>query len=297
MLTASLPLFDLILSERIMKILLIGHSVFDTILRNDMTINSPGGIFYSARQIKLLCSDDDELFLLTQTDNNTKEYFLPVYSKFNCDFIEEVDAIPAVKLIVDDKNERREIYSNRTSKLSIDKIDFSKFDAILINMITGNDINQDDLKFIRSKTSAIILFDVHTLSRPMDENGERIFTVIENFSEWAKNIDILQSNQNEFNTLGKFDSEYDRARYLLQQGVKIILLTKGDLGAKIFYWKDDEMMSYFISANIIVNPNTVGCGDIFGASFFYNYIRNRNVYQSLSFAINKTEDFLKEKVG
>jgi sugar/nucleoside kinase (ribokinase family) len=297
MLTASLPIFDLILSERIMKILLIGHSVFDTILRNDMTINSPGGIFYSAQQIQLLCSDDDELFLLTQTDNNTKEYFLPVYSKVNCEFIENVDAIPEVKLIVDDKNERREIYSNRTSKLSIDKIDFSKFDAILINMITGNDINPDDLKFIRSKTSAIILFDVHTLSRPMDENGERIFTVIENFSEWAKNIDILQANQNEFNTLGKFDSEYDRARYLLQQGVKIILLTKGDLGAKIFYWKNDEMMSYFISANKIVNPNTVGCGDIFGASFFYNYIRNRNVYQSLSFAINKTEDFLKEKVG
>lgn len=279
-----------------MKILLIGHSVFDTIVSNDMTINSPGGIFYSARQILLLSSNDDELFLLTQSDDSTKEYFLPVYSKFNCDFIEQVDAIPAVKLIIDDKKERREIYANISSKLNIDKIDFSKFDAILINMITGNDINPDDLKFIRVNTSAFIFFDVHTLSRPMNENGERIFTIVENISEWSKNIDILQANENEFNTLGKFDTEYDRAKSLLQQGVKIILLTKGVLGAKIFFLKNNEMMSYFISANKIVNENTVGCGDVFGASFFYNYIRNRNVYQSLSFAINKTEDFLKEKV-
>jgi sugar/nucleoside kinase (ribokinase family) len=280
-----------------MKILLIGHSVFDTIISDNMTINSPGGIFYSARQMLLLSSHDDELFLATQSDNNTKEYFLPVYSKFNCEFIEEVDAIPAVKLIVDDKKERREIYANISHKMNIDKIDFSKFDAILINMITGNDINLDDLKFIRAHTSAIIFFDVHTVSRPMNENGERIFTVIEDFSDWAKNIDILQANENEFDTLGEFYSEFNRAKYLLQQGVKIILLTKGVLGAKIFYSKNDEMMSYFIAANKIINANTVGCGDIFGASFFYNYIRSRKVYQSLSFAINKTEDFLKEKVG
>lgn len=278
-----------------MKILLIGHSVFDTIVSNEMTINSPGGIFYSARQMLLLSSSDDELFLLTQSDDSTKEYFLPVYSKFNCDFIEQVITIPAVKLIVDDKKERREFYANISSKLTIDKINFSKFDAILINMITGNDINPDDLKFIRANTSAVIFFDVHTLSRPMNENGERVFTIVENFSEWAKNIDILQANEIEFNTLGKFDSEYDRARNLLQQGVKIILLTKGVLGAKIFYSKNGEMMSYFISADKIMNANTVGCGDVFGASFFYNYIRSRNVYQSLSFAINKTEDFLKEK--
>jgi fructose-1-phosphate kinase PfkB-like protein len=59
--------------------------------------------------------------------------------------------------------------------------------------------------------------------------------------------------------------------------------------------KNDELISYFISARKINKSNTVGCGDVFGASFFYNYIRNRDVYQSLSFAINKTENFLQAK--
>lgn len=279
-----------------MKILLIGHSVFDTILVNEKASNSPGGIFYSAMQIQRLSFNDDELFILTQYDKNTKEYFMPVYSRFDSRFLEEVDAIPSVKLLVNGLNERKEVYGNLPSKLKAENIDFSIFNAILINMITGYDIDLDDLKSIRAKTSAIIYFDVHTLSRPMNKNGERIFKVIKNFDEFARNLDILQANENEFNTLGHFDSEYERAKFMLQQGVKIILLTKGVLGAKIFFWKNDEVMSYFLSAKEINNVNTVGCGDVFGASFFYNYIRNKNVYQSLSFAITKTEEFLREKL-
>jgi len=278
-----------------MKILLIGHSVFDSILTENKTINLPGGIFYSAGQILSLRKEDDELYLLTQSDKNTKEYFAPVFSKYNCQFIEEINAIPSVKLILNNNGERKEIYTNFPLKLKIDKIDFSSFDAILINMITGNDISLDDLKKIRSETSAIIFFDVHTLSRPMNNQGERIHTVIENFDQWAKHIDILQANEIEFSTLGKFNSEKQRALFLLQNGIKIILLTKGILGAKIFYMKNDELISYFISARKINKSNTVGCGDVFGASFFYNYIRNRDVYQSLSFAINKTENFLQAK--
>lgn len=278
-----------------MKILLIGHSVFDTIIDGEFISPSPGGIYYSAQQIYKLSSSEDEIFLVTQIDENTKDYFMPVYSNLKNNFIEMIDTIPSVKLILSNMSERKEIYLNQPTKINIDAIDFSEFNAILINMITGKDIDLKDLKLIRKKTSAIIYFDVHTLSRPMNDSGTRVFSTLENFDEWAENIDILQANENEFNTLGKFDSEYDRARNLLHQGVKIILLTKGVLGAKIFYLKNDEMMSCFISANKISNANTVGCGDVFGASFFYNYIRNRNVYQSLSFAINKTEDFLKEK--
>lgn len=278
-----------------MKILLIGHSVFDTIIDGEFISHSPGGIYYSAQQIYKLSSSEDEIFLATQIDENTKDYFMPVYSNFKNNFIEMIDTIPSVKLILSNITERKEIYLNRPTKINIDAIDFSEFNAILVNMITGKDIDVKDLKSIRKKTSAIIYFDVHTLSRPMNDSGTRVFSTLENFDEWAENIDILQANEKEFNTFGKFNSEYDRARNLLQQGVKIILLTKGVLGAKIFYLKNDEMMSCFISANKLSNANTVGCGDVFGASFFYNYIRNRNVYQSLSFAINKTEDFLKEK--
>lgn len=279
-----------------MKILLIGHSVFDTISNSGYNMYSPGGIFYSANQILNLSAAGDELFLCTQIDDKTSGYYLPVYSKFNIDYLEKVEAIPSVKLLLNDKAERREIYLNISNKLNIEKIKFSDFDAILINMITGTDITLDDMKFIRSNTSALIFFDVHTLSRPLTDSGERVFTTIKNFQDWASEIDILQANENEFETLGNFQSEFDRAKHLLDVGVKIILLTKGVKGSKVYFKKNDEVLSYFFSAKKIISSNTVGCGDTFGATFFYNYIRTKNVYQSLSFATIKTEEFLKERI-
>ncbi|AFH50413.1 PfkB family carbohydrate kinase [Ignavibacterium album JCM 16511] len=278
-----------------MKILLIGHSVFDTICRAGIETHSPGGIFYSANQILKLSSPEDKLFLCTQIDDNTSDYFVPVYSKFDLTFIEKVEAIPSVTLILDDKSERKEIYSNISSNLKIDKINFSDFDGILINIITGLDITSRDLKLIRSNTSALIFFDVHTLSRPMNQSGERVFSVVVDFDDWAKNIDILQANEKEFETLGNFRTEFERAKHLHSIGVKVILLTKDSKGAKVYFKKNGEILSYFISARKIILSNTVGCGDTFGATFFYNYIRTKNVYQSLSSAAIKTEEFLQER--
>ncbi|WP_304130887.1 carbohydrate kinase family protein [Ignavibacterium album] len=279
-----------------MKILLIGHSVFDTVSLSEKDVSSPGGIFYSAQQLLKISSPEDELFICTQIDDYTKEYFLPVYSGFNNDFIEKVDAIPSVKLFPDNKTERKEVYLNYPSKLNLSKINFSDFNYIMINMITGTDISPDDLKFIRLQTSALIYFDVHTLSRPMNQSGERIFTTLKNYEEWIRNIDIIQANENEFATLGSFKSETERVNKLFELGVKIILLTKGSNGAKAYFKRSGEVLSYFISSKKIKTINTVGCGDTFGATFFYNYIRTKNVYKSLSFAVIKTEKFLNERI-
>lgn len=278
-----------------MKILIVGHSVFDIISFSGKQVFSPGGIFYSAQQLLKISFPDDKLFICTQIDDNSTEHFLPIYSEFNTEFIEKVDSIPSVKLILDNSSERKEIYFNTPSKLNINKINFSDFDAILINMITGNDITAEDLKLIRSQTSGIIFFDIHTLSRPMNQSGERIFSQIKNYEEWLRNIDILQTNENEFETLGVSQSEMEKVNNLFEIGVKIILLTKGLNGSKVFYKKDNEIKSYFISAKKIKTTNTVGCGDTFGATFFYNYIRTKNVYHSLSEAIEKTEEFLKKR--
>lgn len=278
-----------------MKILLIGHSVFDTISYSGKNISSPGGIFYSAQQLLKIHLPEDELFLCTQIDEKSREYFLPVYSKLKDAFIDKVDSIPSVRLLLDDKSERKEVYFNTTSKLNLDKINFSDFDAILINMITGTDINVNDLKIIRSQTSGIIFLDVHTLSRPMNQSGERIFSQIKNYEEWIRNIDVIQANENEFETLGLFSSELERVNSLFELGVKVILLTKGLKGSKVFIKKDDEIKSYFISAKKIDTTNTVGCGDTFGATFFYNYIRTQDVYYSISEAVTKTEEFITKR--
>ncbi|MDP2364986.1 MAG: PfkB family carbohydrate kinase, partial [Ignavibacteria bacterium] len=79
-------------------------------------------------------------------------------------------------------------------------------------------------------------------------------------------------------------------------GVKIICVTKGAHGAKVFSKDSNETLSHFIAARQIKNSNTIGCGDVFGASFFYSYIRNKNVMDSLTNAIETAELFVANKL-
>ena len=58
-------------------------------------------------------------------------------------------------------------------------------------------------------------------------------------------------------------------------------------------------MKYFhtlLLQNKLIMHNAIGCGDVFGASFFYSYIRNNNVMDSLSNAIATAELFLENKL-
>jgi pfkB family carbohydrate kinase len=274
-----------------MKLLVIGHSVKDIIkIKNDIIIK-PGGIFYSiSTLINLMNYNDDEVYLDTSIEE--KEYYLfePAYSAVKKDFFENVDAIPKVNLMHLEELEREEIYENITDNLKLAVNDFTSFDGILINMITGFDIMLEQMKFIRSSFDGTIFFDVHTMSRGIDENYKRFFRRIPNFPEWAKCIDVLQVNQSELITLSDIIDEFKILEELFSYGVKIIIVTKDKLGARIFLQMNHEIISTFVSADKVEVKNKIGCGDVFGAVFFYYYIKTKNEIISL-FKANKAAGF------
>ena len=162
-------------------------------------------------------------------------------------------------------------------------------------MITGFDITLYQLPQIRSDYSGLIFIDIHTLSRGLNEDFKREFRIIREFQSWAKCLDIIQVNQNELYTLSHRKIEMEIVQELFSFGVKILCVTKGDLGARVYYKNQDEIASYFVSARKIINPNIIGCGDVFGASFFYSYIRNKNVINSLTNAVANAEQFVENK--
>jgi sugar/nucleoside kinase (ribokinase family) len=197
--------------------------------------------------------------------------------------------------LIKDK-ERHEKYENITNNLSTDFDILNQFDGILINMITGFDITLNQLTEIRKNYSGLIFIDVHTLSRGLDENYKRNFRLIPDFDKWAKCLDIIQVNQSELFTLSQKKNEIEIVEELFNYGVNIVCVTKGELGAKVYFKNSNEILSYFIAARKINNPNVIGCGDVFGASFFYSYIRNKNVLDSLSNAVATAELFVENKL-
>ena len=268
-----------------MNFLVIGHSVVDKIIEKERYSTKPGGIFYTVISLLSRMEQADKIYLCSNIDDDHAELFKIAYDRVENEFIQNVISIPHVELLVNESGERNEIYSGIPENLILPQKDLDHFDGIIINMITGYDISLSQLKELRKNYNGVIYFDVHTLSRGIDKNLERNFSQIMNFNEWAKCVDILQANESELQTLSNKGDEFEIVRELFSYGIKQIVVTRSDKGATVFY-KDLESINFVYKKALKVNTiNKVGCGDVFGAVYFYNCIKNQKIHLALEQAI------------
>ena len=267
-----------------MKLLVIGHSVVDTIHYKETVTKKPGGIFYSVLALNSFKYSEDAIHLCTALSKKDEYLFSGLYNKSNPEFVSYSDEISQVSLNLYDNKEREEKYSSLSPNLILPNCNLNEFDGILINMITGFDISLGQLKKIRNDFNGQIYFDVHTFSRGVSEDMKRFFRRVRNFNEWAKNIDILQANEQELKTLSDKTEEEEIVNELISYGIKIVIITKADAGAIAYFKVDDKIKSIFVKAEKFKVQNSVGCGDVFGAIFFYGYIRNKDIIESLNTA-------------
>ncbi len=265
-----------------MKLLIIGHSVEDHLHREGKDFIQPGGIYYTASAVNAVKNKEDEIYLCTSIEKNNCNLFADVYDQLNQSLFQEVQSIPKVHLTIHSHKERDEDYENLVETLLLPEIDFNMFDGILINMITGFDISLEQLKKLRAKYTGIIYFDVHTLSRGVGKRLHREFRIIPQFNEWAENLDFIQANNFEIFSLGNYKSEFEAAADLLKKENQSLIVTKDEAGARLYSNQKGELISIFNNAVKVKINNRIGCGDIFGAVFFYTYIKNRNLYQSIA---------------
>lgn len=270
-----------------MRILIIGHPVLDYVEYEGTTTIQPGGIFYTAAGFASQKSASDKFYLLTCTDDKTDKYFSSVFSQFDLTYSQKTGLIPTVFLKIFDEKEREERFENFSDALSTKNItNFNQFDGIFINMISGNDIAISDLEFIRKNYRGKIYLDVHALSKGADEKGNRRFRKVPELERWLNSVNIIQANEFELDTISEGKDEFEKAKFVLELGPEILIITKGDKGVRAFYNNDTEIASTFLSAEKVNTVNKVGCGDIFGTYFFYSYIDNQNLTNALK-AANK----------
>ena len=267
-----------------MKLLVIGHTVVDRIITRQDELIKPGGIYYSILGLVNFVEESDKVFLCSVVSKSSEYLFSDLYDRISREYISYTNEIPEVKLTLYNDKERDEQYSNVNQNLTLPDEDLNNFNGILINMISGYDINLEQLRNIRREYRGVIHFDVHSMARGLGMDMKRDFRRIPNFKEWAANIDILQANEEEFKTLSNDTTKIDIVREMFSYGIEIIILTKGKEGARVFFKNRKSVESVFISSVKVKSTNYVGCGDVFGAVFFYNYIRNRDIPESLKIA-------------
>jgi hypothetical protein len=273
-----------------MKLLLIGQSVEDHIIFDGIEKPvTPGGIFYSAAGLTSIKDPEDEVFMCTSIAQNNFHLFEWIYKDLDLSYSSFVDKIPEIYLTVRTGFERDECYNQITDSLNVNLENLNSFDGIYINMITGFDITLDTLIKIRESYSGIIYLDVHSLARGINDKMERYFREIPNFSEWAKNVSIIQVNENELLTISSLKEEKEIAAEILSYGTKILVVTYGERGAGIFFIEGDELKYKHVSVEKVETVNQVGCGDVFGSSYFYKYIKTKSYSEALNYAVRASQ--------
>ena len=287
-----------------MNFLVIGHSVVDEIFEKHANTIKPGGIYYTVISLLSLVESKDKIFLCTNTAEGNPDLFGFVYNQVENTFIRKVKSIPFVKLVISENGERKETYTELDENLILPEEDFDLFDGILINMITGYDVSLNQLNELIKNFDGLIYFDVHTLSRGVDNNLERNFRRIKNFDLWTECIDILQANESELQTLSDKGKEIEIVEELLSYGIKQVLITRSDRGATVYFLDNKSVVRIDEIALKVKSMNKVGCGDVFGAVYFYNYIKNKNVklalekanlYAGIATTYNNEKDFFNLK--
>jgi sugar/nucleoside kinase (ribokinase family) len=109
---------------------------------------------------------------------------------------------------------------------------------------------------------------------------KREFRPIPKIDEWLNCIDILQCNVNELRTIYN-GSEEESAKFVLNLGVKIILITKAEKGSVAYFMKENKLQKIEAQPFKVDSKNKIGCGDIFGATFFYHFLQTNDLQLSI----------------
>lgn len=176
-------------------------------------------------------------------------------------------------------------------------------DIILVNFISGRDVELATLRKLRGNYPGIIYMDVHSLTLGRRRNGQRFYRCPENWRETLGIADILQMNLKEAATLlGRSedieqlnDTQIDSfGKELMAIGVKAVVLTMGHKGAKLFCRNGASVDIHAAKPVPTESPTgeATGCGDIFTSGFIVSLLSGGVFIDSLDYAVQvATEKF------
>jgi len=148
------------------KILVIRHTVLDVINYNDNSDTRPGGNYHTINTLVNIKNNNDLIYLTTIIPQQSYALYKSIYDKVNLDFSIQAKNIPTVTLRLFDNEERHECHHEAAAKIELSpEIHFQELEGILINMISGYDIDIEDITFIREKSDCKLYLDIHSMAR------------------------------------------------------------------------------------------------------------------------------------
>lgn len=290
-----------------MTITLIGHICKDVIHYPDgLQTQGFGGIFFSIATLANLMKHNDiiiPVFGIGKKDYDELIATLRLYPNVDISGIFTFDG---------NTNEVNLFYSNGSERIECSKYiaepipwkrikAYLKTDMILINMVSGFDIEIETLDeirmYVREKKVPIYL-DIHSLSLGVNEDGKRFRHPVPIWRRWLFMLHAVQMNEQEASglTLEQYDDN-TLAIQTLSLGTSALIITRGSRGYSIFLENSKEFKRIDeegISINTVVD--STGCGDVFASAYCAYYLRSKDILASARFA-NKVAGWKAQTYG
>ncbi len=275
-----------------MKITVIGSLCLDTIYTpSNHKLESYGGIYFCISSLASFIDKHSTVYPVFGVNENNYDELSQILKKFETinrsGIYKSQHPTNNVTLRYEDGENRIEQSPTIFPPVPFEKIEpFLNVDGILINMISGFDIELDTLKQIRKNTNAVIHIDVHSFALGRDNDGKRFYRYVENWKDWLSYVDTVQMNEIEAKTLAQKSANLTEfAEEVMSTGVKAFSITKSAQGIKLYHYdKAQKLADTYIKANEIEMVDPTGCGDTYSSGFIYHYLKTHDAVSSARFA-------------
>lgn len=274
-----------------MKITVIGTINKDLILPfRNAPIESFGGIFYDISILTYLLGEDDEIIpvsfigedvfptveaILQKLPNVSTKGLIPLAQKNHKVILEYASP-----------SRRHEKSLFQFPSLQWEQIEpFIDADMVILNMISGWDIEDEAYQKLSKAVREQLYLDIHYWVMGIDNLGRRFSKKPEQPETWLSGSKFVQMNEDEFRILSDDSRNEVEFFHNYFKEDQILLITKSARGVTVVYQRDEMIGHKDISPwNVSRALDGTGCGDAFGAGFVVKYLSTKKIVESMEFA-------------
>ena len=273
-----------------MKITVIGTINKDLILPFQGTpIESFGGIFYNISILSYLMESTDQIIPVSFIGEDIQTPLMAVLKKMPNVSAEGLIPISQtnhkviLEYVAPDKRKEKALFNFPSLTWKHVK-PFMDSDIIIVNMISGWDIERKVFEKISKQARVKLYLDIHFLVMDIDRLGRRSPKKPDKIEKWLKCAKFIQMNNKEYKIIsgGEDKAEFFKKHFKPDQ---VMIITTGSLGAEVIHYDYGKIALKKYSAYKLMNlVDTTGCGDAFGTGFVLNYLKTENLDDSVKFA-------------
>jgi hypothetical protein len=186
-------------------------------------------------------------------------------------------------------------------------LDDAKLDALLINFLSGWELDLETTQLIRQNFHGPIHCDLHMMAWAVEHDGQRTLRPIPNIAEWCRCFDFLQMNEDELAMVAP--DPLNLAATAIAAGVSSLFITLGKRGAIYVAAPGFDTIcdlpprtglstaprggtgamgavrTALVPAEAVDGPgDPTGCGDVWGATYFSRMVAGDKLADAMSAA-------------